>query len=87
MSRPSTLKEFEEQLNELKVDDDGFTPMEKFAGNKSEINLLSKITIHGAVQFVSWMQDYKATYLALSSGKISHMQGSTFVTHHFMQGQ
>ena len=33
------LKEFSEQLNSLKVDDDGVTPMQKFAGTETYITL------------------------------------------------
>ena len=33
------LKYFSEKLNELKVDGDGITPMEKFSGTTTDINL------------------------------------------------
>ena len=33
------LKAFAEKLNELMVDDDGITPMEKFAGTMTDITL------------------------------------------------
>ena len=44
-----------------------------------------KITTHGDVQFMSWMQYFKAIYLDYPSGNPSHVQGSILVTHHFMQ--
>ena len=53
------LKDFSEQLNELKVDVYGITTMEKFAGTTTDITL--KITTPGAVQFMSCMQYYKST--------------------------
>ena len=55
------LKVFSEQLNVVKVDGDGITPMKNFAGTTTEITL--KIAIHEAVQFMSWMQDFKAIYI------------------------
>ena len=36
---PYALKAFAEQLNVLKVDDDGITPMEKFSGTTTYITL------------------------------------------------
>ena len=36
---PHELKAFAEQLNVLKVDDDGFIPTENFAGTTTKINL------------------------------------------------
>ena len=39
MSWPYELKDLSEQFNVLKVDDDGITPMEKFAGTTTYINL------------------------------------------------
>ena len=33
------LKDFSEKLNVLKVDDDGITPMEKFAGTTTDITI------------------------------------------------
>ena len=48
------MKDFADKLNELKVDSDGVTPMEKFSGTKIDITL--KIAIHWSVQFMSWMQ-------------------------------
>ena len=36
---PYSLKPCVEQLNELKVDDDGITPIEKFAGTTTDITL------------------------------------------------
>ena len=50
---PYEMKNFSEQLNVLKVNDDGITPMENFAGTITDINL--KITTHGSVQFMSWI--------------------------------
>ena len=55
------LKYFTEQLNALKLDDDGITPMENFAGTTTYISL--KTTTHGDVHFMSWIQDFKAIYL------------------------
>ena len=46
-------------MNELKVDDGGITPMEKFSCTITYITL--KITTYGTVQFIYWMQDCKAT--------------------------
>ena len=45
------LKAFSEQLNVIKVDDDGITPMENFVGKTTDITL--KITTHEVVQFMS----------------------------------
>ena len=57
---PYELKDFSDQLNELKVDDDVITPpMEKFAG--TTLYITPKITTHGDVQFISLVQFYKAT--------------------------
>ena len=39
MLLPYALKNFSEELNILKVDDNGITPMEKFSGTKPNINL------------------------------------------------
>ena len=39
MILPYSLKDFSEKINELKVVDDGVTPMENFAGTKIYINL------------------------------------------------
>ena len=44
---PYAPKTFAEKLNELNVNDDGITPMEKFAGTTKYITL--KITTHGAI--------------------------------------
>ena len=38
------LKAFSEQLNVLKVDDDGITPMEKFSGTTADITLINHHT-------------------------------------------
>ena len=38
------LKYFAEQLNELKVDDDGITPMESFAGTTTDITTKNHYT-------------------------------------------
>ena len=38
------LKEFTEQLNVLKADDDGITPMEKFAGTTTDISIKNNYT-------------------------------------------
>ena len=46
-----SLKDFVEQLNVLKVDDDGIPTMDKFAGTKTDINLKNHHT--WAVQFKS----------------------------------
>ena len=51
------LKDFSEQLNVLKVDDDEITPTEKFADTTTEITL--KITKHWSVKFMSWIQYYR----------------------------
>ena len=51
---PYALMAFTEQLNVLKVDYDEITPMEKFAVTTTDVSL--KITTHGDVQFMSWMQ-------------------------------
>ena len=49
-----TIKAFAEQLNELKVDDDGINPMGNFSGTTTYTTL--QITTHRDVQFMSWMQ-------------------------------
>ena len=82
---PYVLRFFVEKLNKLKVYGDVATLIENFSGTKIDITL--KITTHGSIQFMSWMQYYKATYLACSSGNLSHAQRSTSVTHHFIQDQ
>ena len=46
-----SLNYFAEQLNVLKVYDDGINPMEKFVGTTTYIYI--KIDTHGAVQFMS----------------------------------
>ena len=51
------MKAFVEQLNWLKVDDDGITPMNKFVSKT--IDIMLKNTTHGAAQFMSWVQDWK----------------------------
>ena len=51
---PYALKEFSEQLNELKAVDDGITSMEKFSVTKN--TLLLKATTHGNFQFMSWIK-------------------------------
>ena len=61
MLYPYALKAFAQKLNLLKVNDDEITPMEKFSGTTTDIYL--KITTHGDVQFISWMQDFQAIYL------------------------
>ena len=48
---PYVLKSFVEQLNILKVYDDGIIPMEKFSVTTKYITL--KITTHGSVHFMS----------------------------------
>ena len=55
------LKSFAEQLNVLKVDDYGINPMDKFVGTTTDITI--KITTHGAVQFMYYMEDCKEIYL------------------------
>ena len=50
---PYVLKAFAGQINELKLDDDGITPMENFADTTTDITL--KITTHVFVQFMSWV--------------------------------
>ena len=55
---PCVLKTFSEQLDLLKVDDDGINPMEHFPGTTIDIN--PKNTTHGDVQFMSQMKDCKA---------------------------
>ena len=52
---PYALKEFSEELNKIKVDNDGITPMEKFSVTTKYIT--SKTTTHGAVQFMSCMKN------------------------------
>ena len=61
MLYPYSLKEFSEQLNELKVGDDGITPMEHFAG--TTIYITPKIITYVAVQFMYRVKYFKATYL------------------------
>ena len=39
MLYPYALKAFAEKLNDLKVDDGGITPMEKFSGTTTDITL------------------------------------------------
>ena len=56
-----SLKSFVEQLNEIKVGDYGITSMENFTSTTTEITL--KITTHGDVQVLTWMQYFKAIYL------------------------
>ena len=41
---PYKLKDFSEQLNVLKVDNNGITPMEKFSGTTTDINLKNNYT-------------------------------------------
>ena len=48
-----SLKDFEEQLNKLNVDDDGINTMEKFSVTTIDITL--KNIKHGDVQFMSWI--------------------------------
>ena len=38
------LNSFAENLNKLKVDDDGITPMEKFSGTTADITLINHHT-------------------------------------------
>ena len=75
-----TLRAFAEHLNKLKVNDDGITPMYKFAGTKTDITLKNFHT--WAVQFMYWMKDFKATYVYSPSGDLANVQGSILVTHH-----
>ena len=49
--------------------------------------LLPKLTIHGAVQFMSLIHYYKETQLSCQSGDFVHVHGSTLVARHFMQYQ
>ena len=58
------LKDFAEQLNVLKVDDDGINLMEKFTGTTTDINL--KKTTHGDVQFMVLIQECKEIYMEIS---------------------
>ena len=58
---PYELNSFVEKLNELMVVDDGITPMGKFAGIQQILVL--KIITHGDVEFMSWIQYCKETYL------------------------
>ena len=44
MIRPYALKAFEEKINELKVDDDGITPMEDFVCTTTDITLINHHT-------------------------------------------
>ena len=55
---PYSLKAFAEQFNVINLDYDGITPMEKCSGQQH--TLILKITTHGSIQFMSWMQYYKA---------------------------
>ena len=80
---PYALKDFSEQWNVLKVDDDGITPMEKFSGTTADIFPKNHHT--WGCPFMSWMHNYKEIYLNYPSGDHNHMQGSILVTHHFMQ--
>ena len=82
---PYELNSFEEFFNEIKVDDGGITPMENFPDTTTYIT--SKNITHGNVQFMSWMQYLKETYLDYPSGKPTHVQGYILVTNHFMQDQ
>ena len=41
---PYALKEIVEQLNTLKLDNDGGTPMDKFSGTKNDTTLKNKHT-------------------------------------------
>ena len=77
------LKVFSENLNVLKLDGDGITPMEKFSGATIDITL--KIATCGDVRFMSWMQCYKAVYLDYPGGNPACVQGSFVYTSHFMQ--
>ena len=81
---PYALKDFSEQLNELKVYCDGVTTMKNFASTKIDITLKNH-HIWGC-PVTSWMKGYNATYMAYPSGNLFHMQGSTLVTHNFMKG-
>ena len=54
---PYSQKNFSEQFNEFIVDDYGIIIMEKFAETITDANI--KITTHGAVQFMSWVQYWK----------------------------
>ena len=65
--------------------DDGITPMENFSDTKTDI--IIKKTIYESIQFMSWMEGYKAKYMSLPSGKLVRVQGFTFVIQNFMQGQ
>ena len=55
----NSLKGFSEQLNELNVDYSGINPMDNFEGKT--IDILLKTITHGAVHFMYWIQDFKAT--------------------------
>ena len=79
------LKTFTGKFNALKVDDDRTNPMEKFVG--TTIDTTHKMTTHGAFQFMSWIQYYKAIYLDYPSGNLDHVQGYTLVIHNFMKYQ
>ena len=76
---------FAEQLNLFKVGGYGINPMEKFSGTTADITL--KITTHGAVQFMSWIQYCRAIYMDYPIGNPDRVQGSNLDTHHFMQNQ
>ena len=41
--------------------------------HEQQYKLLLKITIHGDVQFMSWVKDFKAIYLDYPSGKSAHV--------------
>ena len=82
---PYALKDFVEKWNKLNVYDDGITPMENFSDTKTDI--IIKKTIYESIQFMSWMEGYKAKYMSLPSGKLVRVQGFTFVIQNFMQGQ
>ena len=77
------LNAFAEQPNELKVENDGITPMEKFDDTKKDINI--KITTHGAVKFMYCIKYCRETQLGEPSGNPTHVQGSILVTQHLMQ--
>ena len=52
---------------------------------RKQQTLLLKVTKHGSVQFMYWMQDCKAMYMNKTSGNPAHMQESILDTQHFMQ--
>ena len=53
-----SLKAFSEKFNVLKVDYDRVPPMERFSVTTIDITI--KIATHGDVQFMYWMQYFKA---------------------------